>query len=70
MFTSLSHIPHIADSEDPELREAVDSVLMTILVDGAFGILNLVHSVLEVRGSTTMRLRMIDDAISTRSANM
>lgn len=57
--------------EDPKLRRAVDSRLVSLLIDDELGIIESgFAAIIEARESTTQRLRMIEDAIETRSANM
>lgn len=52
------------DSEDPELRTAVDMRLTSIFGDEEFGVVGSGGvKVVEARGSTAERLRMLEDAM-------
>jgi hypothetical protein len=52
------------DSEDPELRSAVDSRLLRIFTSDEFAFVSSGGPiVLEVRGTTAQRLRMLEDAM-------
>jgi hypothetical protein len=60
----------IPDSEDPKLRRAVDSRLVAIFGDDEFGVVSSGKAgVVEARGSTAQRLRMVEDAMESRLAN-
>jgi hypothetical protein len=51
------------DSEDPKLRASVDSRLTSIFADEEFGVFSSgCARVIEVRGTTAQRLRMVEDA--------
>lgn len=53
-----------ADSEDPELRRAVDARLEGILIDDDFGLFIANHpSILEAFGPTAQRLRTLETAL-------
>jgi hypothetical protein len=52
----------LSDTEDPELRKAVDSRLGGIFLDNDFGLFTSRHPVvLELRGSAAQRLRTLDE---------
>jgi len=56
-------VPH---SEDPKLRKAVDSRMVAILDDDEFGIVSSgITVVVEARGSTPQRLRILEDAMGS-----
>lgn len=60
----------IPDSEDPELRTAVDSRLTAIFGDEEFGVVSSGCAVVvEARGSTAQRLRMLEEAMKSLLAN-
>ena len=60
----------IPDSEDPELRTAVDSRLTAILCDGEIGVVSSgCAMVVEARGSTAQRLRTLEEAMKSLLAN-
>lgn len=68
VFLPLEDDDHLTDSEDPELRGAVNSRLMGILCDGEFNLFqNNRPCILEARGSTAERLLTIEAAIERRS---
>jgi hypothetical protein len=53
-----------ADDEDQELREAVDVRLTDLLVSDDLGLFTSTHpSVLEVKGSTADRLKMVEQTL-------
>jgi len=59
----------MSDSEDPELRIAVDSRLVGIFSDDDFNLFTSHRPVvLEVRGSTAQRLRKLESALETQLA--
>jgi hypothetical protein len=54
----------VSDSEDPELRRAMDFSLEGILIDDAFGWFASNHPVvLKVSGTTAQRLQAIESAV-------
>lgn len=54
----------LSDSEDPRLRTAVDSRLVAIFGDDEFGIVGAGGpAIVEARGSTARRLRILEDAM-------
>jgi hypothetical protein len=54
----------VSAEEDPKLRKAVDSRLVAIFGDDEFGLVDSGSpAVVEARGSTARRLRMLDDAM-------
>ena len=54
----------VPDTEDPKLRRAVDSRLVAIFVDDEFGVVSSGSAaVVEARGSTAQRLRILEDAM-------
>ena len=60
----------VPEAEDPKLRRAVDSRLVTILIDDELDIIRAgLAAVVEARGSTAQRLRMLEDAMESHSAN-
>lgn len=60
----------ITDSETPELRRAVDSRLLAILGDDEFGVISSGSVVVvEARGSTAQRLRMLEAAMESHLAH-
>jgi len=67
VFLPLEDDEELIDSEDNELRGAVNSRLVGILCDGEFDLFpNNRPCVLEARGSTAQRLSMIEAAIERR----
>jgi hypothetical protein len=67
VFLPLEDDEEIIDSEDNELRSAVNSRLVGILCDGEFDLFqNNRPCVLEARGSTARRLSIIEAAIERR----
>jgi predicted ATPase len=56
----------VSDSEDPRLRKAADSRLVKIFEDDEFDLVSSgLCTVVEARGSTTQRLRTVEDAIGS-----
>ena len=71
VFLPLDHAHNIEvpEEEHPELREAVDSQLVSILGDDELGIVSSAGvAVVEARGSTGQRLRTIEEAMRLWSA--
>jgi AAA domain len=67
VFLPLEDDEEVIDSEDNELRSAVNSRLVGILCDGEFNLFqNNRPCVLEARGSTAQRLSMIEAVIDRR----
>jgi hypothetical protein len=67
VFLPLEDDEEFIDSEDNELRSAVNSRLVGILCDGEFNLFqNNRPCVLEARGSTAQRLSMIEAVIDRR----
>ena len=56
---------HAIESEYPKLQKAVDRRLNTMLLDDELGIIST--RVVEARGSTAQRLRILENAITPRS---
>jgi hypothetical protein len=60
----------LPDDEDPKLRKAVNSRLVTIFGDDEFGIISSGSvAVVEASGSTTRRLRIVEEAMKSHLAN-
>ena len=60
----------MSDSEYPKLRRAVDSRLVAIFGNDEFGVVSSgCAGIVEARGSTAQRLRMVEDAIACILAN-
>jgi hypothetical protein len=56
----------VPDSEDPKLRKAVDARLIAILDGDEFGVVSSGNTaVVEARGSTAQRLRMLENAMQS-----
>lgn len=53
------------DSEDPELRRAVNSRLVSILNDDEFGVVSAGPKIVEARGTTAQRLRIVEAAVES-----
>lgn len=55
----------VADSENPKLRRAVDSRLVAIFDDDELNVVSSTNAVIvEARGSTAQRLRVVEDAMN------
>jgi hypothetical protein len=55
----------MSDSEDPKLRRAMDSRLVAIFDDNEFDVVSSAVAIIEARGSTDQRLRVLEDAIDS-----
>lgn len=70
VFLPLNDVDGIvmSDSEDPELRSAVNSRLVGILIDDDLNLFTYNRPViLEAAGSTTQRLRMLESALGAKT---
>ena len=68
VFLQLDDVDRIwvSDEEDPELRSAVDRRLLALLSDDEFDFVSSGDPVvLEARGATGQRLRMLEDALGS-----